>query len=81
MKKVKLKALEAGAKELLSREQLKNVLGGSGSGGGTCSNNVCGVFYEGGQVGNGFCGSIAGESCHCIPTGGPGLPIVDDSCA
>ncbi|RAJ76622.1 hypothetical protein CLV59_108141 [Chitinophaga dinghuensis] len=31
MKKLKLKALDLGAKELLSREQLKNILGGSGS--------------------------------------------------
>lgn len=32
MKKLKLKALELGARELLSREQLKNVIGGSGTG-------------------------------------------------
>jgi hypothetical protein len=31
MKKLKLKALEMGAADLLKREQLKNVLGGSGS--------------------------------------------------
>jgi len=37
MKKLKLKALELGANELLSREQLKNVLGGDGSGGGSGS--------------------------------------------
>jgi len=33
MKKLQLKALQLGAKEVLSRAQLKNVLGGSGSGG------------------------------------------------
>ncbi|RAJ76619.1 hypothetical protein CLV59_108138 [Chitinophaga dinghuensis] len=31
MKKLKLKALELGARELLSREQLRNILGGDGS--------------------------------------------------
>ncbi|PWV53267.1 hypothetical protein C7475_10213 [Chitinophaga sp. S165] len=38
MKKLKLKALDLGAKEVLSRSQLKNILGGSdpyGSGSGT----------------------------------------------
>jgi hypothetical protein len=42
MKKLKLKALELGAKEVLSRDQLKNVLGGSGSGGsgGSGGNNL-----------------------------------------
>lgn len=34
MKRLKLRALELGAQDLLSREQLKNVLGGSGSGSG-----------------------------------------------
>lgn len=37
MKKLKLKALELGAKEVLSRAQLKNVLGGDGSGSGSGS--------------------------------------------
>jgi hypothetical protein len=37
MKKLKLKALELGAMELLTRAQLKNVLGGDDYGGaGTC---------------------------------------------
>lgn len=31
MKKLTLKALELGARELLSREQLKNIMGGTGS--------------------------------------------------
>jgi len=35
MKKLKLRALELGASELLTREQLKNVMGGDGSGGGS----------------------------------------------
>jgi hypothetical protein len=44
MKKLKLKALELGAKELLTREQLKMVLGGdfgSGSGSGSGSGTTC----------------------------------------
>ena len=35
MKKLKLRALELGATEILTREQLKKVLGGSGSGTGS----------------------------------------------
>ena len=35
MKKLKLKALELGANELLTREQLKNVMAGDGSGTGS----------------------------------------------
>lgn len=36
MKKLRLKALELGATEILSREQLKNILGGGGT---SCSTN------------------------------------------
>jgi len=35
MKKLQLKALEFGAKEVLTRAQLRNVMGGSGGGSGT----------------------------------------------
>jgi hypothetical protein len=43
MKKLKLKALELGVSELLTRAQLRNVLGGdgSGSGSGTCHFHCC----------------------------------------
>lgn len=41
MKKLKLKALELGAKEVLTRAQLKNILGGSGNGGNECSAYAC----------------------------------------
>lgn len=43
MKKLQLKALELGATELLSREQLRNVVGGWGSGSGAKKhcNEVC----------------------------------------
>lgn len=59
MKKLKLKALGLGAKEILSREQLKNVLGGSGttgttgtgsgttgSGDGHCRTGSCSLFVS-----------------------------------
>lgn len=41
MKKLKLKALELGANEVLTREQLKNVLGGDGSSDGTVKYAAC----------------------------------------
>lgn len=37
MKKLKLQALKLGAKELLTREQLKNLMGGSGGSGNKCN--------------------------------------------
>ena len=48
MKKLKLKALELGANEVLTRAQLKNVLGGSGgitttTGIGSCTETGLGV--------------------------------------
>lgn len=55
MKKLKLKALELGAKEVLTRKQLKNVLGGAGSGSGsgsgggnypTCPPTSCDTFLN-----------------------------------
>ncbi len=39
-KKLKLRAIELGATEILSREQLKNVIGGSGGGGQICSGDA-----------------------------------------
>lgn len=42
MKQLKLKALELGGKEVLTRAQLKNILGGSGNGGNSCSATGCG---------------------------------------
>jgi len=47
MKKLKLKALELGASEVLTREQLKNVLGGDGSGGGSGGSCFGTYFYSG----------------------------------
>jgi hypothetical protein len=50
MKKLRLKALELGAKEVLSRAQLKNVLGGSGSGSGSGSGFGSGGFGDCGDL-------------------------------
>ena len=47
MKKLKLKALELGASEVLTRAQLKNVLGGSSGSGGT-SGGTCYIKITGG---------------------------------
>jgi len=38
--KLKLKVLELGADELLTREQLKNVMAGDGSGSGCANDNL-----------------------------------------
>ncbi|MFL9485007.1 hypothetical protein ACI6Q2_19640 [Chitinophagaceae bacterium LWZ2-11] len=59
MKKLKLKALEFGAKEVLTREQLKRVLGGDGSGDGND------VYLDGGDSG-GFASCTV--TCHCTST-------------
>jgi hypothetical protein len=71
MKKLKLKALELGASELLTRQQLKNVMGGSGSGGSTCevSVNCYRTVYQNGQwveIANGTikCTSDTGNCTH-----------------
>ena len=60
MKKLKLRALELGANELLTREQLKNVMGGDGSGDGsggedaTCRTIKCGDHPCTEKVGTAF---------------------------
>lgn len=41
MKKIRLKALELGAKEVLTRDQLKQILGGDGSGGSGIADCAC----------------------------------------
>ncbi|HVW99419.1 MAG TPA: hypothetical protein VHA52_03120 [Candidatus Babeliaceae bacterium] len=57
MKKLKLKALELGAMEVLTRQQLKSILGGDGSGSGSgngCPSGeapcICNFVDEGCQV-------------------------------
>jgi hypothetical protein len=48
MKKLKLNALQLGATEVLTRAQLKNVLGGDGSGdeGGPCLTTACSLTVQ-----------------------------------
>lgn len=41
MKKIRLNVADLGATEILTREQLKSVFGGSGSGSGSGSSNSC----------------------------------------
>lgn len=58
MKKLKLNVGSFDFDEILSRDQLKNILGGDppASTGGPCPSNVCSV-YSGGQVFWGNCNS------------------------
>lgn len=67
MKKLKLKALDLGANEVLSRAQLKNILGGDGSGGGS-GNTTCTATAD--------CGSAPAAKCsginHCSARDGWG---------
>ncbi len=44
MKKLKLKALELGATELLTREQLKSIIAGSGPE--SCPDNACQTYDD-----------------------------------
>jgi hypothetical protein len=83
MKKLKLKALELGAKELLSREQLKHVIGGddgSGSGGAhTCygSQSSCSYDQAGSGSVNGSCSTNSNGRCVC---GNGSSSVLSDSC-
>jgi len=68
MKKLKLKALELGANELLSREQLKNVMAGDGSGGG--SGDGCSTSCTDGQNNHFGCyHDPIHNSCRCPSSG------------
>lgn len=79
MKKLKLQAIELGAREFLSRDQLKNVFGGDdgsggsgniggGSGDGNCITMGC-QFYDA-QYHSWFFGEChainSGEACGCV---------------
>ena len=59
MKKLKLNVAELGATEILTREELKKVLGGTGSGSGSGIGYVSGC----GKLGQAHCGDTAGNSC------------------
>lgn len=69
MKKLKLKLDDLVPNELLTREQLKNVFGGDGPGGGSGSYSTCTVTCpEGGSVQVqcvGDCGTSE-DSAYCI---------------
>ncbi|RAJ76620.1 hypothetical protein CLV59_108139 [Chitinophaga dinghuensis] len=73
MKKLKLKALELGARELLSREQLRTILGGDGSdeGGSTPCSNSPTTACIGKAVGSRCCWQIDREVNigRCLPVG------------
>ncbi len=55
MKKIRLNVADMEATEILSREQLKFIFGGSGSGSGS--------YVSCGEVGKAYCGNTQGKSC------------------
>jgi len=69
MKKLKLKALELGATEMLTRTQLKNVLGGSTMivSGHACygSQTSCSYDQSGGGTVSGSCSTNSNGKCVC----------------
>lgn len=69
MKKLKLKALELGVQEVLTRDQLKNVLGGDGSNDGThvCYSTTTTCTYQESGTGtvSGSCSTNANGKCVC----------------
>lgn len=84
MKKLKLKALELGANEVLSRSQLKNILGGSGGSAGSgpgsglgWGNNYCEATAVCGATsitcsGKGYCRGKDFEFVECFDGFGNG---------
>jgi natural product precursor len=91
MKKLKLKALSLGANQELSRQQLKNVLGGSGAGE-ACSTSACSLTIQNAEtkVYTTFPGQCAGSvtpigtvvgalvTCYCNAVGAP-VPLESNS--
>lgn len=71
MKKLKLQALKFGTGEILTREQLKNVLGGddpSGGSGGVwkCSNSTCILVFNGNNESGQCAWYLEGQvTCFC----------------
>lgn len=77
MKKLKLQALDLGVSEILTREQLKNVMGGDGSGGGRCSNDRFCSMYQPGDSG---CAEMQSGQCRCVRySNGVAIESVPDS--
>lgn len=69
MKKLTLKALELGARELLSREQLKNILGGDIGSATDCDGDkvqVCQSKQEGTSCCFTWSGTIYRGKCHAF---------------
>ena len=79
MKKLKLKAMDLGAIEILTRDQMKNVFGAEGSGGSKsrCSNDrFCSIYHPG----DGGCKEMQTGQCRCvIYSGGSASESVPDS--
>lgn len=70
MKKLKLKALEYGAIEILTREQLKKILGGDDFGSGGSGSNGSGGNGSGGSLCMGSAVPIPNTAC-VTPKSGP----------
>jgi hypothetical protein len=58
MKKIRLNVANLEATDVLSREQLKSIFGGSGSGSGSSDG-----YTTCGEHGKPFCGNTAGKKC------------------
>jgi len=63
MKKLKLKVLGLGSSEILTREQLKNIIGAEGEGSGRCSNDRLCSMYSGWDGG---CATMQTGQCRCV---------------
>jgi hypothetical protein len=79
MKKLKLRALDLGSSEILSREQLKNIIGANGSGSDRCSNDrLCSVYggWDGG------CATMETGQCRCViyRNGSASESVPDSNC-
>ncbi|MDR6804558.1 hypothetical protein J2Y44_001592 [Dyadobacter sp. BE32] len=69
MKKLKLNVGSFDFDEILSRDQLKNILGGDppASSGGSCSNNVCSVYAAGYTYWGNCASGWGGGTGHVMP--------------
>ena len=65
MKKLKLNVAELGATEILTREELKKVLGGAGSGSGSGSGNECTSLSKDACSNSVSCKDSQGITGHC----------------